>query len=224
MNYAGTLRPTTIIQPPTGQRTTMHLDGTTRDIIRTIMHADGQSAQYIRASNLRRLRGRNDYATLRNIYQFVKDNVQYRPDRSGHEIVRSPGYLMASRQGDCKSLSVAIGALCRAFGIPYHYRFIRQKGAHNLHHVYVVANAPDASSPRRAVVLDAVHTAFDREPAYAERVDLTPGQRVPPGIHGIGEASGPGVNFWAASMPLILIIVAWLAFSEPTSKRKKSRA
>ena len=194
-----------IILPPTGQRRVIYPDGNTSDIIRVILFADRQSGQYVDADQLQALRGPDDYHTLENIYWFVKKNVKYRADRSGQEDVRSPGYLFQSAVGDCKSLSVAIGALCRAFGIPYRYRFIRQAGARNYHHVYVVATCPDGGGE---VLLDAVHRNFNAEPDHRQKLDMKPGQRVPAGI---GYMAGTVLE---QTWPILVLLLLWFAFSK----------
>lgn len=185
--------------PSPRRRREMYSDGTTGDIIRVIMHADRLSGQFVNAETVDALRGADDYRTLENIYWFVKKNIRYHADKTGHEVVRSPGYLFDSATGDCKSMSVAIGALCRAFGIPYFYRFVRQRGATNYHHVYPVALVAGSE-----VILDAVHRQFDSEPAYTKKLDLKPGQRVPAGI---GELKFSLMSVW----PLLLLLLLWFA-------------
>ena len=192
-----TPNPRNIVKQSPGERRVIYRDGNTADIVRVIMLADRDSGRFILEKGVAQLRGANDRETLQNIYHFVKGKVSYKADRAGHEIVRSPAYLFESAIGDCKSLSVAIGALCRALGIKYRYRFIAQGGRRNLHHVYVVAT----TSEGKDVVLDAVHKQFNAEPAYSRRVDLRPGQRVPDGIRG-------GRNdFWLDTLTLVGIVV-----------------
>lgn len=203
-------RPSSIINPSTGQRRTLYQDGDTGDIIRVIMHADKLSGKFINPDTITRLQGKNDYDTLQNIYWFVKRNVRYQADRAGQEDVRSPGYLFKTGEGDCKSMSVAIGALCRAFGIPFKYRFVRQSGARNYHHVYPVAWCRDDSGVDE-VILDAVHRSFNSEPQYRQKLDLKPGQRPPAGIGDL--------NFsWESVAPILLLLLLWFAFSEKTRK------
>ena len=195
-----------IFAPPTGERRTMYADGDTGDIIRVMMHADRLSKNYV-TDQVKALRGPDDYHTLENIYWYVKKNVRYKADKPGAEEVRSPGYLFDTATGDCKSLSIAIGALCRAFGIPYRYRFIRQRGAPNFHHVYVVADTRDGSS-RDPVILDAVYRTFDSEPAYSKSIDLKPGQRVPASIGASIGAVPRGT--WL----VLLLLIIWFANSK----------
>lgn len=196
-----TPNPRNIFRPSPGERRVVYRDGDTADIIRVIMLADKDSGRFVIKGNVPLLKGRNDRETLENIWHFVKGKVNYKADRPGHEIVRSPAYLFETAIGDCKSLSVAIGALCRAMGIPYRYRFIAQSGKRNLHHVYVVA----MTAAGEDVLLDAVHRSFDSEPTHSRRVDLRPGQRVPAGLHGSSD-------FWKDTLTLvgIVIIGGWI--------------
>lgn len=195
-------RPDTIIAPSPAQRRTLYADGDTGDIVRAIMYADKRSGQFVQPEAVQRLQGSDQYHTLENIYWFVKRNVQYQADAHGREVVRSPGYLFDTGTGDCKSLSIAIGALCRAFGIPYRYRFIRQGNRPNLHHVYVVAYPTDGSANGDAVLLDAVHRSFNAEPRYTKKIDLKPGQSVPASIGDLGNSG--------SSWLLLGLVALWL--------------
>jgi hypothetical protein len=193
-----------IIKPSPANRQMVKREFDTGDIIRVIMYADKRSGEFVAAESVDHLRGPDDYHTLENIFWFVKKNVQYQADPAGQEDVRSPGYLFDSGQGDCKSLSIAIGALCRAAGIPYSYRFVRQAGRPNFHHVYVVACTPDGSA-RGEVILDAVHRGYNSEFNYAKKLDLKPGSLVPAGIAG---------NTGISAFTLILLFGIWFAFSK----------
>lgn len=199
-----TPRPHSIVYPSPAKARAMYADGDTGDIIRVIMYADRRSGDFIRPEASRRLQGPDQYHTLENIYWFVKRNVEYNPDTPGHEVVRSPGYLFDTATGDCKSLSIAIGAICRAFGIPYCYRFIRQGGRRNFHHVYVVAFPTDGSASG-PVLLDAVHRTFDSEPSHTAKIDLKPGQRPPASLAGIMDNGN-----WILPAALLL----WLLFAK----------
>lgn len=204
-----TPNPQNIIHPSTQRRTTLYRDGDTTDIIRGILHADADSGRWIDASGLDQLRGNTDRETLENIYALMQGRIQYRADRPGHEIIRSPAYLFGTATGDCKSYSVAIGAFCRAFGIPYRYRFTSQSQK-DFHHVYIVARADG-----KDIVLDAVpdnagkYLAFGQERPYRRCADVRPGQKVPAGLRGVS-----GAGFWTDSLILVAILAAFLLFSK----------
>lgn len=200
-----------IIHPSPAQRTVVARNNfNAADIIRLMLYADTRSEEFIDSARLHELKGSTQYHTLCNIYNFVKSRVRYEADPLEREWVRSPGYLIQSGAGDCKSLSLAIGALCRAFGIPFKYRFIRQASKSNWHHVYVVAMPTDGSC-RRPVVLDAVHHSFDSEPRYINRRDKRPADQ--PAIAGLKMESGA---------ILVVLLTLWLLFAQPTSRKRNS--
>lgn len=198
-----TPHPRHIVRDSPRERRVLYRDGNTTDIIRAIMYADADSAQWIDPKGLGSLKGADQTETLQNIYALMQGRIGYRADQPGHEIVRSPAYLFGTATGDCKSYSVAIGAFCREFGIPYRYRFT-SGSRKDFHHVYVVATVGG-----KDVVLDAVpdsegrYLAFGKERRYTRSVDLRPGQRVPPGIRGIGDTK----SFWLDTLTLVGIVL-----------------
>jgi len=190
----------------------MYRDGDTGDIIRAIMYADRDSSKYIDSAGVQALQGPDTRATLQNIYDLMQGRIDYRADRPGHEIVRSPAYLFFSGAGDCKSYSVAIGAFCRAFGIPYRYRFTGSGRKYT--HVYVVATLPDGTDVPMDAIPDSAgkYIRMGKERSARRALDLTPGQRVPAGIHG-------SPSFWTDTALLVAaLILFFIFFSRSTRK------
>lgn len=171
-----------IVKPLDNTEYLMYQDGDTSDIIKAILHADKKSKSFIDRKNVELLRGRNDYETCCRVWAFVRANVRYRADRPGHERVKSPGALFGSGYGDCKSFSVAVGALLRALGIPFRYRFAAYKSG-DYTHVYIVARAGG-----RLVPVDATLNECDYEARAVRTGDRYPGDQKsisgPPLIHG----------------------------------------
>jgi len=180
-------------------------NGSTRDIIDAILLADTEAGSFIMPEGVRKcLMGPTQYDTLRNVWAFVKKNVRYKIDRPGWEKVKSPGALFASGNGDCKSFSIAIGAILRTLGIRYKYRFTSYAPG-DYTHVYIVAYPKGHTS----VILDAVHTHFDEEVPYYRKRDYSPHEPVTGGIHGV-HGSGLSVD---PSGILITGLVAILIFN-----------
>lgn len=172
-----------------------HRSGGTADIIETILYADSRSGGFV-ANGVECLRGANQYETLRNVWAFVKGNITYRADKAGHERVKSPGALFAIGSGDCKSYSIAIGAILRALGISYRYRFAAY-GPGDVTHVYVVADGT-----RGPVVIDAVSKKpFGEEERYYFKKDIRPGK---PSVNGIG---GIQVDFSKLAINITLLLL-----------------
>lgn len=165
-----------------------HRNGETADIVDTILYMDAHSAQWVVTENVDCLRGESDYDTARNVWRFVKNNLRYRADRPGHERVKSPGALYTSRTGDCKSFSIAEGALLRALGIPYKYRFAAYEPG-DFTHVYIVATAEG-----QPVIMDAVHSKFDHEVPFYRKKDMQAAKIA--GVHGPKEDKmNPGTGW-----------------------------
>lgn len=160
--------PQTIILRSDQTEKTRYRNGETEDIIETIMAMDADSARWVNAGAAECLQGATVHDTLHNVWAFVKQNTRYRADRPGHERVQSPGALFASGVGDCKSMSIAEGALLRTLGIRYKYRFAAYEPG-DFTHVYIVAATPDGWTP-----LDAVHSKPFEEVRYRKIKDVSP--------------------------------------------------
>lgn len=173
-----------------------HANGTTSDIVETILYADARSGAFV-LDGVECLRGATERQTMENVWRFVRGNITYRADRPGHERVKSPGALFAEGKGDCKSFSIALGAILRALGYQYKYRFVAYSPG-DVTHVYVIATG------QRQYILDAVHNRFDEEVNYYRKQDIKP-RRV--AVNGV---SGFSIDF---SKWLVLGGVALLAYS-----------
>lgn len=198
--------PKNIIRTSKQWEVTRHHNGRTADIVETILYADAQSGDFIIPDGLYCLMGADDYETARNVWHFVKNNLRYQPDRPGHERVKSPGALFASRVGDCKSFSIAVGALLRAFGIPYFYRFTAYEPG-DVTHVYVVAEAPDYGQ----IILDTVHSRFDSEVPYYRREDVRPRLQSIPADNRGSHRGVAGLRGWSIDFTGLGLILAAVA-------------
>ena len=157
---------------PKNKETIFFNDGDTHDIINVIekVDKDSESNRYTK-DFAKQFEDKDEFKTCENIWQFVKNNIKYSADKSGHEIVQYPNYLVYNGKGDCKSFSILIGDLLRNVHngkIDFRYRFISQDIFDKTpKHVYVVATLNDGYE----CILDAVYTDFDREPKYFYKTD-----------------------------------------------------
>lgn len=191
------------ILPSPGEVTTVTENADMAKIISTIMDADELSKPFT-AQFARYLQGRDDQETLSNIWTFVKKEIKYVRDRPGNEVVKSPGQLWKSREGDCKSFSIFIGSILNNLGYNYKYRvaiyspLTPQQG-----HIYPVAILPDGEE----VVVDAVHTRFDDEAKYYKAWDYTPGKTGRKAVSSISGIGSPGPNTTGLALALIATIL-----------------
>lgn len=117
-----------------------------------------------------KLKGKTPYKSLKNIWRFVHSQIKYKED-NGKQWVQSPGQLVKTGTGDCKSMTIIITSLMTNLGIPWIFRvafYDRQKP--NLGHIY-----PVAFIDYKEVIVDAVHDRFDEEVKGAWKVmDYSP--------------------------------------------------
>jgi len=194
------------IMPSPGEVTTLTENADMARIIAAIMDADELSKPFT-AKFARFLQGRTDDETLNNIWDFVKTEIRYVRDQPGNEVVKSPGQLWKSREGDCKSFSIFIGSILNNLGYAYKYRvaiyspLTPQQG-----HIYPVVILPDGEE----VVVDAVHTRYNDEAKYYKAWDYTPGKtgRKPVrggSLSGIGSTGGTTLTVLALIATILLV-------------------
>lgn len=169
------------IEKSTGKKELVHRNGNVDQIITVILSADQKGRGFTKRF-ARHLRGSSDMKTLRNIWKFTKENIQYIRDRSGDEVIKSPGATWETKKGDCKSFSVFIGSLLGNLDYTYKYRvaFYDPKTPEQ-GHIYPVAVLKDGSE----VIVDAVWDHFNDEVPYWKAYDYDPASGTRSQISGI---------------------------------------
>lgn len=59
-------------------------------------------------------RGRVDESE--RVRQWIKENIEYRNDPSGHELIQDPIVTLQQKAGDCDDMTILAGCLLRAIG------------------------------------------------------------------------------------------------------------
>lgn len=114
---------------------------------------------------------------LRDLYNAVRDNLQYKIDPKDKQIIKSPEYAIQHRNcdvstrdkfcgSDCKSFSLLTASQLRKMRIPYYYSKIQQTGLpDNMYHLYPIAILDGQEIP-----MDATPAGrFGVEPKYRTR-------------------------------------------------------
>lgn len=187
-----------------GRVDTLYHNATTEDIIKVISRADKLAAPYTAkfAAELAARHGNDKTAILKDVWQLLK-SLRYRAD-DHHQKVKSPAQLIADGVGDCKSYSVFIASVCQNLNIKYKYRYADYDRDDDVNHVYIVAY-PD-SGP---VVVDAVHTAFNREaPGAGFTFDIDPTDNTRTRINGVGEGKSNSRLYYVGAAVLIIILLS----------------
>jgi hypothetical protein len=161
-----------LTKKPADRDEVVYKDGDTSDIIKTVLIADKMATDKRFLKRLAPLlKGRNDYETARNVWNWTKKNIPYVKDKLGYERIRLPHKTIWDSYrfkdgGDCKTFTIFVCDLLRELGIKSIIRFIAQKGQSKATHVYTVALIDG-----KEVVTDAVYTKFDSEPYYSKKWD-----------------------------------------------------
>ncbi|MEN9609577.1 MAG: hypothetical protein RLZZ628_391 [Bacteroidota bacterium] len=172
---------------------------TTQNIITAVMIADSESLKYDYSELAKTFTNPNPLVTLKEIYNFVKYNIQYVGDQPYKEFAQRPHNLIKTGKGDCKSYSVLVAALLRELNIKCVYRFVSyDKNTDLTHdeeienvnftHVYIVCTI-DTQDGKKNIVIDGVPGgSFVTERPYVKKLDKMPEYGV--GVKGAGDGAG----------------------------------
>jgi hypothetical protein len=102
-----------------------------------------------------RYKGKDEMATCKNIFDYLKNNINYKADGANQQ-VRLPSGLMRTKQGDCKSYSVFTSAVLSNLGIPHKLVYASYDPKDPTpSHIYVVTD--------KGCIIDAVYGKFNAE-------------------------------------------------------------
>jgi hypothetical protein len=102
-----------------------------------------------------RYKGKNEAETCKKIFDYLKNNINYRAD-GPDQAVRLPSGLMRTTQGDCKSYSVFTSAILSNLGIPHSLVYASYDPKDPTpSHIYVVTD--------KGCIIDAVYGRFNAE-------------------------------------------------------------
>lgn len=105
---------------------------------------------------------------LKNIFNFVMTYVQYEKDSMFTEQLRVPLRTLKDQKGDCDCMSILIGSILYAKGVPFKFRITKYNGKSNFQHVYVIVPTVNGSY----TVVDPVIGTFDKEKPFDEKKDF----------------------------------------------------
>lgn len=123
----------------------------------------------------KKLKGQTLTNTLKNIWQFLYDHVQYTLDKDGVEQLRTPARTWADRSKgvDCDCYSIFISSILNNVGISHAFRMAKYSG--DWQHVYVVVptdgNKSSLQTRLNTIVVDPVKDRFNEEHPYTAKHD-----------------------------------------------------
>lgn len=185
------------IEPCANVPVTMVKDADVKDILEVVMYADKQSRNSTDRF-ARFLKGPTDIDTLHNVWRFVRRNIRYVKDTPFKEIVRTPGCTIAVKKGDCKSMTVMVGALVRSLGFRFEYKVVFYDAATpDAGHIYTIVYLADGEK----VIVDPVYHRFNVELPYWQSKTYKTGAASPMvAVSGIQESSRSWGSYFLAAI------------------------
>lgn len=109
--------------------------------------------------------------TLKNIWDFLYYNIQYKLDKQGMEELRRPARAWHDRQSgiDCDCFSIFCSSILCNLGIPHRFRITRYSQPH-WQHIYVIV---PLSNDEGYYTVDAVLGQFNYEKPFTQKMDYT---------------------------------------------------
>lgn len=138
----------------------------TQDIIKQMQAAHYENSAYAQKIAYK-FKGGSVKQTCKNIFNWLKDNIEYRIEPASMQTTKSLQRLVSDGYGDCKHYSGFFAAVLTALGIKHHYRFASYTGSKTPTHVYVVAY----DEANRPIYCDAVLESFNTEKNYNHKID-----------------------------------------------------
>lgn len=100
--------------------------------------------------------------TFENLWTWIRENIRYEEEGERRQVIKTPGALIETGVGDCKSMASFVGGVCDALkrmGKPLDWRYVFA-GYGDTNHVFV-----EASAGGRDYWIDPVLKEFDlRDP------------------------------------------------------------
>lgn len=109
--------------------------------------------------------------TLRNVWEFLYYNIQYKLDKQGMEELRRPARAWHDRQSgiDCDCFSIFCSSILCNLGVPHRFRITRYSQPHWQHIYVIVPLAKDEGY----YTIDAVLGQFNYEKPFTQKMDYT---------------------------------------------------
>jgi len=189
-----------MIAKATGQNKLLTKDGDTVDIIKAILETNALpiERQTVKLSQ----KVPQSYEGLRQLWYFVKGNIQYMEDPLGVQWVKEPARLWRDNEGDCKSFTLLMCSVFKNWGVPYTIRFVAFSAKSDFTHVY-----PIVYLDGKAVIMDAVWRGFDREKRFSKKIDYNFGDMTK--VYRLSGTSGVGTAAAQAPDAKLLAVEAY---------------
>jgi hypothetical protein len=156
----------TTIGRPNGTTNVVVSMHNTSDIIRQMEKAHYDNSAFAKKIAYK-FKGLTTKQTCRNIFNWIKENIDYRIEPAGLQTTKSLQRLVSDGYGDCKHYSGFFAAILSALNIRHNYRFTSYSNSSTPTHVYVVAY----DELNKPIYCDAVLPVFNTQKKYTYKID-----------------------------------------------------
>jgi hypothetical protein len=156
----------TTIGRPNGTTNVVVSMHNTSDIIRQMEKAHYDNSAFAKKIAYK-FKGLTTKQTCRNIFTWLKENIDYRIEPAGLQTTKSLQRLVSDGYGDCKHYSGFYAAILSALNIKHNYRFASYSNSSTPTHVYVVAY----DEQNKPIYCDAVLNVFNTQKKYTYKID-----------------------------------------------------
>lgn len=140
-----------------------YVSGQNKNII-DVIHSNFAKATKQTKSLANKFRGNSDRQTAQNIWNFLKNEIQYIKDNPGQQNIKLPSRFVSDASGDCKSYSLFTAGILQNLNIPFKFRYTSYSSIDPTpQHVYVVLDS--------GIIIDGVWGAFNSEKKYSFKKD-----------------------------------------------------
>jgi len=130
--------------------------GTNKSIIKALHRAQPKAVEQC-TKIAHHFKGSTPAATAKNIWQFLKTEIQYDPDTHTQKI-KMPSVFLNDRVGDCKSYSLFTSGVLTCLGIPHAFKYVSYTSDPTPTHVYIQLED--------GTIIDGVYKSFNAEKPY----------------------------------------------------------
>lgn len=114
------------------------------------------------------LKGGTRLQTLKNVWQFSKNNIQYERESNNLQTAKTLSRIIADKKGDCKHFTTTIASLLKALNIPFKLRLISQNFfSPEPTHIYLISYVNG-----KEIAVDGVLKNFGSEASYKYKYDI----------------------------------------------------
>ena len=150
-----------------GKSTVVFENGDTNDIIKVMDMGEADFKRY--GKDFCIWANHNFEATEQSLYKLwkmVREEITYKIDPEGKQLIKAPPALFKIGQGDCKSKTLFINAVLRCLEIPYVTRYVSYTMSTTVTHVYTVANLNG-----KKIIIDSVYQHFNKQAPHKYKLD-----------------------------------------------------